>query len=98
MRTISKGAIIGTLICGLVFALLALSLLLSGSGSETAQADGGTGGDPNILGIDVKIDDDADTTPDNTQSSLGTIDNCIEVATDDVFQVDVFYQRRRQRL
>jgi hypothetical protein len=71
------------------FAILS-GCLLPCTGSQTAQAQGGTGGAPNIIGIDVKIDDDGDTTPDNTQSTLGTIDACIEVATDDVFEVDVF--------
>lgn len=74
---------------GVGFVLLSGSLL-PGTGSQTAEAQGGTGGDPNIVGIDVKIDDDGDTTPDNTQATLGTIDRCIEVATNDTFQVDVF--------
>jgi hypothetical protein len=69
--------------------MAALALLASGA-NQAIQAAGGTGGEPNIIGIDVKIDDNGDTVPDNTQSTLGTINTCIEVATDDTFQVDVF--------
>jgi hypothetical protein len=89
MRMTPKFAAFGTFIACFICVLVVLSVWLTG-GFQEAQAQGGTGADPNIIGIDVKIDDDGDTTPDNTQSTLGTIDTCIEVATDDVFQVDVF--------
>ena len=89
MRMTLKFAAFGTFIAYLICVLVVLSVWLTG-GFHAAQAQGGDGADPNILGIDVKIDDNGDTVPDNTQSTLGTIDTCIEVATDEVFQVDVF--------
>jgi hypothetical protein len=58
-------------------------VLLAGGGDHGAQACGGTGCDPNIIGIDV-------ITTDNTKSTLGAIDQCVQVAPNATFQVDVF--------
>jgi len=77
-------------------ALLAVATLLLpvivGSGNEGVEARGGTGGWPQILGLDVSPD------ASNTATTLGTIERCIRVESTDTgagvpgpnFNVDAF--------
>jgi len=99
MKSISRILLLGGLAAAAFVALLAaLFLLIPGGGEDTAQAAGGDGSFPTIFGVDVDVDDDDDGTPDNTATSLGTIDNCIEVESTEtgpdvpgpVFDIDVF--------
>ena len=65
-------------------ALLALALLPA-AGNQEARAEGGTGGNPNIVGIDAVPD------ASNTKTTLGTIDNCVQVGgVGSTFDIDVF--------
>jgi len=70
----------------LVLSLIAVSAwLLMGGSEDGARAQGGSGLDPNVVGIDVKPD------ASNTKTTLGTIDNCVEVGgVGSTFDVDVF--------
>jgi hypothetical protein len=64
--------------------VIALALFMFGGDSPFAEASGGTGLDPNIVGIDVDPSG-------NTATSLGTIDRCIEVGgIESTFEIDVF--------
>jgi len=69
----------------LVLCLVAVTAwFLMGDGDEGVQAQGGSGLDPNIVGIDV-------ITSGNTATSLSTIDNCVEVGgVGSTFDIDVF--------
>jgi hypothetical protein len=68
---------------GLLAVPVVLALWLVGGADGGALAQGGTGQDPNIIGIDV-------IATGNTQSTLGVIDTCREVAIGETFDVDVF--------
>jgi hypothetical protein len=69
----------------LVLSLIAVTAwFLMGGSDDGARAQGGSGLDPNVVGIDV-------ITSGNTATSLGTIDNCVEVGgVSSTFDVDVF--------
>jgi hypothetical protein len=55
-----------------------------GGSDDGARAQGGSGLDPNVVGIDV-------ITSGNTATSLGTIDKCVEVGgVGSTFDIDVF--------
>ena len=68
---------------GLIAASVVLSLLLVSGSEGGVLAQLGTGEDPNMIGIDV-------ITTGNTQSTLGEIETCREVASGETFEVDVF--------
>ena len=69
----------------LVLSLVAVTAwFLMGGSDEGVQAQGGSGLDPNVVGIDV-------ITTGNTATSLGTIDSCVEVGgVGSTFDIDVF--------
>jgi len=99
MKGISRILLLGGVAAAAFVALLAaLFLLMPGAGEDTAQAQGGIGGFPTIFGVDVDVDDNDDGSSDNTATSLGTIDACIEVESTDtgpgvpgpIFDIDVF--------
>jgi hypothetical protein len=74
-----------TLGVSLVLSLVAVTAwFLMGGSDDGARAEGGSGLDPNVVGIDVEPSG-------NTATSLGTIDNCLEVSgVGSTFDVDVF--------
>ena len=83
IKTTPKSAVLGTLIGGFICVAVVLSVWLTG-GFQGAQANDGDGLDPNIVGIDA-------ITTGNTATSLGTIDNCVEVGgVGSTFDIDVF--------
>lgn len=70
-----------------VLLLLAALVLPAGGGNQEAQAQGGDGLDPNIVGLDM----DPSKDPANTATSLGSIERCIEVGgVGSTFDIDVF--------
>jgi len=71
---------------GIVAGLAFLAFLLAGPWGDS------TGAEPAVsVGVDVDIDDDGDTIPDNTATSLGSIEACIEVDSGgDPFDIDVY--------
>lgn len=78
-RTVTFAAVMVSLLA--VPVVLALWLIGGTDGGALAQ--GGTGEDPNIIGVDV-------IPTGNTQSTLGVTDTCREVAIGEMFDVDVF--------
>jgi hypothetical protein len=79
----------GLRIClrGLLIAGVAALCLLAGGANQGAQAQGGSGLDPNVVGIDVDPYGDVA----NTKTSLGSIERCIEVGgVGSTFDIDVF--------
>jgi len=62
--------------------------MMFGGHSPFAQASGGDGLDPNIVGLDM----DPYNTPANTATSLGSIERCISVngVVGESFDIDVF--------
>lgn len=61
-----------------------LLLLILESANEGAQAQGGSGTDPQIIGIDVVPD------ANNTATTLGIIDKCVSVTHPATFDIDTF--------
>lgn len=61
-----------------------LLVLTLGPANEGTQASGGTGGDPQIIGLDVIPD------ASNTAITLGNIDTCVAVTHPATLNVDVF--------
>jgi hypothetical protein len=85
MKMTPKFAVLGTFIGCFICALVVLSVWLAGGGNQEAQAQGGSGGNPNVLGIDAVPD------ASNTKTALGTIDRCVQVAgVGSTFDIDVF--------
>ena len=76
----------GLRIClrGLLIAGVAALCLLAAAGNQEARGQGGSGGNPNIFGVDV-------ITTGNTATSLGTINHCVQVGgVGSTFDIDVF--------
>jgi len=76
----------GLQIClrGLLIAGVAALCLLAAGGNQEARGQGGSGLDPNIVGLDMIAGV-------NTKSDLGPIDRCVEVAgVGSTFDIDVF--------
>jgi hypothetical protein len=85
MKQLTKGAALGIPMVGVAAGLAFLAFLLAGPWGDSA------GAEPAVsVGVDVDIDDDGDTIPDNTATSLGSIEACIEVASGAALDIDVY--------
>jgi hypothetical protein len=85
MKQLTKGAALGIPMAGIAAGLAFLAFLLAGPWGDSA------GAEPAVsVGVDVDIDDDGDTIPDNTATSLGSIEACIEVDSGAALDIDVY--------
>ena len=85
-----RRAFAGVLVLSLgliAIAITATSLLDLGGGATDAEAHGLV-----VVGVDMDIDDNGDTTPDNTGTTLGVIDGCIQIPNNqgDTIAIDAF--------
>jgi hypothetical protein len=85
MKRLTKRAAPGILLVGIVAGLAFLAFVLASVPANRASANPGVS-----VGVDVDIDDNNDGTPDNTATSLGTIQRCMRVENGALFEIDVY--------
>jgi hypothetical protein len=85
MKRLTKRAAPGIVLIGVVAGLAFLVFIAAGSWANSAGADPGVS-----VGVDVDIDDNNDGTPDNTGTSLGPRDGCIEIDPGSEIDIDVY--------
>ncbi|UCH86426.1 MAG: hypothetical protein JSU97_07830, partial [Dehalococcoidia bacterium] len=74
------------LVVGLLVGIAVLGSYIAGPGSGLPPAAPALGQGATTIGVDA----DPTQSPANTATSLGSIEACISVATDDIFDIDIF--------
>jgi hypothetical protein len=85
MKHLIGRAALGIPVVSIVAGLAFLAFVLASPPGNSAGATGAVS-----VGVDVDIDDNNDGTPDNTATSLGSIERCIQVANGAQFDIDVY--------